>query len=80
MAQTRRELPDHLAHPPHPRQLGLFEQRGLTVGAVEASQNAVAAELARGARSVPPTRFPVKAGHVLRCVCDECLNPARRGA
>lgn len=75
MAYQRRSLPDPLAQPPHPRQLGLFDQRGVTVGAVNASQNAVATELAKGARPVPGTRFPARAGCALHCECERCLNP-----
>jgi hypothetical protein len=75
MASQRQKLPDPLAHTPLPSQLGLFDQRGLTVGQVNASQKAVAAELDRRARGVPGTRFPVKAGCALCCTCDRCINP-----
>jgi len=74
MASQRHKLPDPLAHSPHPAQLGLFDQRGLTAGAVEASQNAVAKQLARVASQAPPTRFPARAGCALCCNCDECIS------
>jgi hypothetical protein len=75
MALQRRQLKDPLAQSTHPCQLGLFDQRGLTAGAVEASQNAVAAELVRGASPAPPTRFPARAGCALCCTCDKCISP-----
>lgn len=76
MALQRRQLTDPLAQLPHPAQLGLFDQRGVTVGAVEASQNAVKRELEGRARPVPGTRFPARAGCALHCECESCLNPS----
>jgi len=76
MASHRRSLQDPLAQPPHPAQLGLFDQRGLTVGAVEASQNAVVRELEGRTRPVPGTRFPARAGCAPHCTCERCLNPS----
>ena len=75
MASHRRSLPDPLTQSPHPCQLGLFDQRGVTVGAVEASQNAVKRELEGRPRPVPGTRFPARAGCAARCECERCLNP-----
>jgi len=73
MASHRRSLPDPLAQTPHPCQLGLFDQRGLTVGQVEASQNAVAVELGRSPKPPRGTRFPARPGCALCCNCDRCL-------
>ena len=71
MAFARHNLPTPLPHAPHPRQLGLFTQSGLTEGAVEATQAAVRAVLGR---SAPPTRFPDRPGCPHFCDCDTCLN------
>lgn len=56
MAFTRRNLQTDLPHPVHSRQLGLFEQFGLTWGAVEASLDAVRVEL--GSHSPPVDGAP----------------------
>lgn len=71
MAFQRHNLPNPLPHTPHPRQLGLFTQCGLTEGAVEATQAAVSAALGRCA---PPTRFPDRPECPHFCQCDTCLN------
>jgi len=80
MVRKHRELQTPLAHPPHPCQLGLFDQQGVTTGQVDASQTAVNATLRQVERAPKGTRFPLKAGCALCCNCDRCLNPQSVGS
>jgi hypothetical protein len=79
MALPRHDLRIELPHPVDPRQLSLFGQRGVTLGAVEASSKAIAAELEGTKRPLPATRFPIRPGCPLCCDCEQCLQPSSPG-